>query len=137
MQYNTINTMQYNAMAECNAMQYNTIKYNAMQCNTIQCNAIQYNKIQCNTMQCNTIQYNTISIVIFLQFYSQHMVPAYDFLDLQFVQKLPSSVVESDFAVTSSSIHLNSCWLVLHSPWPIFLCVRKCHLECRRAASLI
>ena len=33
------------------------MQYNAIQCNTMQYNAIQYNAIQCNTMQYNTIQY--------------------------------------------------------------------------------
>ena len=60
---------------QCNTMQYNAKKCNAMQCK--KCNAIQYNTTlnllsnfqatqscetlgQCNAIQCNTMQYNAI-----------------------------------------------------------------------------
>ena len=44
----------------CNAIQCNTMQYNAIQQHAIQCNDVQYHAMQYNAIQCNTMLYNAI-----------------------------------------------------------------------------
>jgi hypothetical protein len=49
------NSMQFNA-THWNPMQFNAIQCNSMRPNAIRCDSMQFNKIQCNSMQLNGIQ---------------------------------------------------------------------------------